>query len=54
MSADREHCSKEKLLGAWTNSWLSLLAMTKTCWFISISIPDKSSQMTVVVLRESL
>lgn len=53
MSTDREHCSKEKLLGAWTHIRLNLLAVAKTCWFISISIPDKLSVVIVgVFLRE--
>lgn len=49
MSADREHCLEEKLLGVWTDIWLNLLAVAKTCQLISISIPGKSSVAIVDV-----
>lgn len=42
----RDHCSKKLLCGAWADIWLNLLAMTKTYWFISVSVPVKSPGVT--------
>lgn len=38
-----EYCLEEQLLGSWIGNWQNLLAEAKTFWFISVSIPDKSS-----------
>lgn len=43
---DRDHCSKKSLLGAWADTWLNLLAVAKTYWFIPVSVPAKSPVVT--------
>lgn len=55
VSDEGQPCSKEQPLGSWIDNWQNLLAEAKIFWFISISIPDKSSVVILdVFLRELL